>query len=42
MRIRAITIGQKFPIFYEFLETEVYLEEKLEKFKVFYNDLIEE
>lgn len=42
MRIRAITLGQKFPIFYEYLETEVFLEEKLEKFKVFYNDLIEE
>ena len=43
MRIRAITIGQKIPIFYEFLETEeAFLEEKLEKFKGFYNDLSEE
>ncbi|MFX1338285.1 MAG: DUF711 family protein [Promethearchaeota archaeon] len=42
MRIRAITIGQNFPIFYEFLETEAFLEEKLEKFKPFFNGLIEE
>jgi len=42
MRIRAITLGQKFPIFYEFLKTEAFLGEKLEKFKGFYDDLIEE
>ena len=42
MRIRSITLFQKFPIFYEFLETEVFLEGKLEKFNGFYNELVEE
>ncbi len=42
MRIRAITLGDKIPILYEYLEIEAFLEEKLERFKLFFNDLIEE
>ncbi|TFG06896.1 MAG: DUF711 family protein [Promethearchaeota archaeon] len=42
MRIRAITIGQNIPILYESLEIQDFLENKLEKYYVFYRELIEE
>ncbi|TFG13255.1 MAG: DUF711 family protein [Promethearchaeota archaeon] len=42
MRIRAITIGQKIPIFYQAIGTEEFLENKMEKFGPFYKDLINE
>jgi uncharacterized protein (UPF0210 family) len=42
MRIRAITIGQNIPIFYQTVGTEDFLEVKLEKFTLFYKDLINE